>query len=181
MNFVSQVRVITKEKDLSVGETANILTIVAITEICTRNLHGFLADSKFMRKTFLFPRKVLFSITLVMSAVCYSLMPFMHDFLSTAIMIAFSSIFNSGSVIHSPLVFMDTHPHAFSSAFGLSNIFKAAFALLMGPILGKLQEASGSIDMALYFISSALWAMMLFGTVVDIFLGRFLRNDKGPE
>merc|ERR1711892_1345553 len=168
LSYLSSLRTICSEKGLSASQTADIISVIAFTEIFTRVFQGYIGDRACIRNTFRHSKKVMFTIMgLGMSASLVAI-SFSFDFVSLAICVSVCSLFTSGIFINGPLIYSECFPENLPSAIGLSNLFRGAIAILFGPTTGILNTHFGSFNAALYFIAGATTCSMGVWLVVDL-------------
>ena len=105
-----------------------------------------------------YPGKYLYTVNCILTALFITGFTFTGNFQKIAIVIVCISVTSSGGMVNTPLIYADCFPKSFASALGLSNIIGAVAALLLGPVMDKLKEFSGSYDMPLYLF----FRLMLF-------------------
>ena len=80
-------------------------------------------------------------------------------------------------MVNTPLIYADCFPKSFASALGLSNIIGAVAALLLGPVMDKLKEFSGSYNMPLYFFSRLMLFFLILWIAVNTSLGNIVNTE----
>merc|ERR1719483_541460 len=108
--YVSQLRTICNEKGLDVPQTADILSIMAFTEIFTRSFQGFLGDRACIRNSFRHSKKMMYTVMSLGASVCFIGITFAYDFVSLAISVSLCSLFTSGIMINNPLIYGECFP-----------------------------------------------------------------------
>ena len=92
LNYISSMRTITKEKGLTVSQTADIVSIMATSEIVFRFCHGVLSDRPFMHRIFTHPKKSHYTACSIGVCVFLAVLPSCQTFLSTALCIITISV-----------------------------------------------------------------------------------------
>ena len=168
LSYVSSFRTICQERDLSVSQTADIITIISATEILTRGFQGFLGDRACLRNTFENPKKSIMTFMALAMSVVFIGISFTTDFMSLAISVCICSLFTSAIMINGPLIYKECFPDNLPSALGLSNLIRGGMAIILGPIVGMLKTHFGTFNAALYFLAGitascmGLWALIDF-------------------
>ena len=166
--YVSQLRTICSEKGLDVPQTADVISVIAFTEIFSRVFQGILGDRACIRNAFRHSKKMIYTFMGFATAVCFIGISFTYDFVSLAINCCLCSIFTSGMLINSPLIYGECFPEDLPSAIGLSNLFRAVLAILLGPTTGMLNSHFGTFNAALNFLSAVFMICMIVWVVVDL-------------
>jgi MFS family permease len=176
LSYVSQLRTICSQKGLSVPQTADIISVMAFTEIFTRLFQGFLGDRACIRNAFRHSKKMMYTFMGIGASAALIGITFAFDFVSLAICICVCSLFTSGVLINSPLIYSECFPDNLPSAIGLSNLFKAVIAIVLGPTTGMLNTHFGSFNAALYFLAGANLLCMGVWLVVEFI--HFVKTRK---
>jgi len=167
LSYVSSLRTICKERGLSVSQTADILTLIATTEIFTRAFHGFISDRACLRNSFRHPKKVMLTIMALGMSITFIGVTFTTDFLSFAIISCVCSLFSSAIMVNGPLVYSECFPDSLPSAIGLSNLFRGGLAIIIGPTVGMINTHFGTFNAVLLFLSGNTACMMGLWLVMD--------------
>ena len=177
LSYIPMLREICKERHLDLGQTANLLTILGVMEMIGRPFWGFLGDSALLRRLTFTPKKLVYTVCGLSISLGYVAITFTDSFPSLALTACFLSLCGSGMMVNSALVFAESFGHNLPSAIGLSNLSRAAVAILIGPLIGLLKENYGSFNIALYFMAGLTAAGML----AWILAGCFCHLDKRPQ
>ena len=168
LSYVPGLRTICKERGLSVSQTADILTLIATTEIFTRAFQGFISDRACLRNSFRHPKKVILTIMSLGMSVTFIGVTFTTDFLSFAIISCVCSLFSSAIMVNGPLIYSECFPDNLPSAIGLSNLFRGGLAIIIGPTVGMLNTHFGTFNAVLFFLSGSTACMMGLWIVMDL-------------
>jgi len=180
LTYIPQLRNICSDKGLNLAQTANVMTILATTEMIGRPFWGFFGDSALLKRITSTPKKFLYT----MAGLCCSLglvaLNFTSGFLSVAIVVPLISVGGSCMMVNSSLVFAEAFDKDLPSALGLSNLFRGAIGLLIGPVFGALRETTGSFTIPLFFLAACLAVSMLSWCLIDCLCRRGARQEAKP-
>ena len=160
LSYVAQLQNIFVERDLELGQSAHILTAVAIVEMFGRPLMGLLGDLSCMRKISRSPKKLLFITCGLGCAGGFLAQTSTSGVVSVGIVTCITSLFGTASIINSSLVLAEAFEDDLSSALGLSNLIRALLAVIIGPLIGWIKEDSGSFSIPLVFLASCISSCM---------------------
>ena len=164
---VSEISLIAKARNLSLDQRADLLSILSATDIISRFIQGFLADLSCLANIFQHPKKFLFTICSLCLAGTMTAMAFAQTFQQLVFLVCLTSLFNSCLMLNSTQIYRECFSSYFSSALGLSSLFRAFFALTMGPLAGYLKEYFQDFRASLFFLSISSSACMLCWILMD--------------
>ena len=168
MFYVSSIRTISAERGLNVPDTADIISVIAFSDILTRLFQGVLGGAGFVQKRFTNPKKSILTIMGLGLSASLITVAYASDFVSLAVCVCLCSLFISGILINGPIVYGELFPENLSSALGLSDMIKGLLATLLGPATGLLNSYFGSFNAALYLLSGATFSFMILWLLVDL-------------
>ena len=94
-------------------------------------------------------------------------MAFAQTFPQMVFLVCLTSLFNAGIMLNSSQIYRECFPEHFSSALGLSSLFRAFFALTMGPFAGYLKEYFQDFRASLFFLAISISMCMLCWVLID--------------
>ena len=180
LTYIPQLRNICSDKGLNLAQTANVITFMAITEMIGRPFWGFLGDSALLKRITRTPKKFLYTMAGLGCSVGFVGLTFTSDFLSVAIVVPSISVCGSCMMVNSPLIFAEAFGKDLPSALGLSNLFRGVIGLLIGPVMGKLREVTGSFTVPLFFLAACVAASMLTWIIIGCLCRRTTRQEAKP-
>jgi len=164
-----QISIIAKDLNLSLDQRANLVSILSATNIISRICQGFVGDLSCLAKVFKHPKKFLF----ILSSICLSgsmvAMAFTQTFFQMIFVVCLTSFCNSGILLNSSQVYRECFSDKFSSAIGLASLFRAFFALTMGPLAGFLKGYFQDFRASLYFLAIGSFLSMLVLVLIDCY------------
>ena len=180
LTYIPQLRNICSDKGLDLAQTANVMTFLATTEMIGRPVWGFLGDSALLRRMTSTPKKFLYTMAGLGCSVGFVALTFTSDFLSVAIVVPCISVCGSCMMVNSALIFAEAFGKDLPSALGFSNLFRAVIGLLIGPVMGKLREATGSFTIPLFFLAACVATSMLTWIIIGCLCRRPTRQEAKP-
>ena len=180
LTYLPQLRNICSDKGLNLAQTANVITILATTEMIGRPFWGFLGDSALLKRITSTPKKFLYTMAGLGCSVGFVALTFTSDFLSVAIVVPCISVCGSCMMVNSALIFAEAFGKDLPSALGLSNLFRGVIGLLIGPVMGKLRETTGSFTVPLFFLAACVAGSMLSWCLIGCLCRRGARQDAKP-
>ena len=180
LTYIPQLRNICSDKGLDLAQTANVMTFLATTEMIGRPVWGFLGDSALLRRMTSTPKKFLYTMAGLGCSVGFVALTFTSDFLSVAIVVPCISVCGSCMMVNSALIFAEAFGKDLPSALGFSNLFRAVIGLLIGPVMGKLREATGSFTIPLIFLAACVATSMLTWIIIGCLCRRPTRQEAKP-
>ena len=180
LTYLPQLRNICSDKGLDLAQTANVITILATTEMIGRPVWGFLGDSALLKRVTSTPKKFLYTMAGLGCSVGFVALTFTSGFISVAIVVPCISVCGSCMMVNSALVFAEAFGKDLPSALGLSNLFRGVIGLLIGPVMGKLREATGSFTVPLFFLAACVAASMTTWIIIGCLCRRATRQDAKP-
>ena len=166
LTYIPQLRNICKDKGLDLAQTANVITVIATTEMIGRPIWGFLGDSAILKKFTDTPKKFLYTMAGLGCSLGFVALAFAKGFVSVAIVVPCIAICSSCMMVNSALAFAEAFGNDLPSALGLSNLIRGVAGLLIGPVMGKLREATGTFSIPLFFLAACVAGSMLTWVVI---------------
>lgn len=181
MSYVPQFRNICQERGLDLGETADILTMVGVCEMVARPTWGFVGDSKLLKSLSKTPRKLVYTIGGLGCSLGLAVLTLTSGFVSHVLVSLFLGLFSAAFLISGPIVYAEAFEQDLASAIGLSNLVRAAMALILGPVIGRLHQLTGSFTAPLLFMSGSIGVIMMAWILADCLCYRRTVNNSSKE
>ena len=107
VSYISQIRIITMEKGISMEGTADILSILGVVEMVTMPLHGIIGDKLPLHKLTATPRRLIFASSCLGIAILLNILTTTVGFADTALVMSCIQLAWGSITVNLALVFAE--------------------------------------------------------------------------